>query len=263
MKQFAVIGDPIAHSLSPLLHQEIYRQLGIDASFEKVHVTPGSLSLFMDENVLDGFNVTIPHKESIIPYLDALDESAQTIGAVNCVAGEIGYNTDWIGFLKAMARNGVEINGKNCLIIGAGGAARAVGYVLVQAKAKSIIFQNRTKSRADQLIAWINKLYPENKPGEKPDIMINCTPVGMWPDTEATPIDIQDINEIGVLADTIYNPLETEWLQRGRAEGAKIVRGIDMFIAQGLASADIWFGEKISEKIQLEPIKKVLKSELC
>ena len=263
MKQFAVIGDPIAHSLSPLLHQEIYRQLGIDASFEKVHVTPGSLSLFMDENVLDGFNVTIPHKESIIPYLDALDESAQTIGAVNCVAGEIGYNTDWIGFLKAMAGNGVEINGKNCLIIGAGGAARAVGYVLVQAKAKSIIFQNRTKRRADQLIAWINKLHPENEPGEKPDIMINCTPVGMWPDTEATPIDIQDINEIGVLADTIYNPLETEWLQRGRAEGAKIVRGIDMFIAQGLASADIWFGEKISEKIQLEPIKKVLKSELC
>ena len=141
MKQFAVIGDPIAHSLSPLLHQEIYRQLGIVASFEKVHVTPGSLSLFMDENVLDGFNVTIPHKESIIPYLDALDESAQAIGAVNCVAGEIGYNTDWIGFLKAMAGNGVEINGKNSLIIGAGGAARAVGYVLVQAKAKSIIFQ--------------------------------------------------------------------------------------------------------------------------
>ena len=237
MKQFAVIGDPIAHSLSPLLHQEIYRQLWIDVSFEKVHVTPGSLSLFMDENVLDGFNVTIAHKESIIPYLAARDESAQAIGAVNCVAGELGYNTDWIGFLKAMVGNGIEINGKNCLIIGAGGAARAVGYALVQVKAKSIIFQNRTKSRADQLSAWINKLYPENEPGEKPDIMINCTPVGMWPDTEAIPIDIQDIDEIGVLADTIYNPLETEWLQRGVAEGARIVDGLDMFIAQGLASA--------------------------
>ena len=263
MKQFAVIGDPIAHSLSPLLHQEIYRQLGTNTSFERVHVTPGSLALFMDENVLDGFNVTIPHKESIIPYLSALDESAQAIGAVNCVAGELGYNTDWIGFLKAMAGNGVEITGKNCLIIGAGGAARAVGYALVQVKPKSIIFQNRTKSRADQLIAWINKLYPENEPGEKPDIMINCTPLGMWPETEATPTDIEDNIEIGILADTIYNPLETEWLQRGRAEGAKIVRGMDMFIAQGLASADIWFGEKISKKIDLEPIKKVLKSELC
>ncbi len=263
MKQFAVIGDPIAHSLSPMLHREIYRQLGIDASFEKVHVTPGFLSLFMNQNVLDGFNVTIPHKESIIPYLDALDESAQTIGAVNCIAGEIGYNTDWIGFLKAMAGNGIEINGKNCIIIGAGGAARAVGYALVQAKAKSIIFRNRTKSRADQLTTWINKLYPKNEPGERPDIIINCTPVGMWPDTEATPIDIQDINETDVLADTIYNPLETEWLQRGLAEGAKIVKGLDMFIAQGLASADIWFGEKFSKKINLEPIKKVLKSELC
>jgi shikimate dehydrogenase len=93
--------------------------------------------------------------------------------------------------------------------------------------------------------------------------MINCTPLGMWPETEATPTDIEDIIEIGILADTIYNPLETEWLQRGRAEGAKIIRGMDMFIAQGLASADIWFGEKISKKIDLEPIKKVLKSELC
>ena len=90
MKQFAVIGDPIAHSLSPVLHQEIYHQLGINASFEKTHVTPAFLSSFMNQNVLDGFNVTIPYKESIIPYLDALDESAETIAAVNCVAGEIG-----------------------------------------------------------------------------------------------------------------------------------------------------------------------------
>ena len=93
--------------------------------------------------------------------------------------------------------------------------------------------------------------------------MINCTPVGMWPDTNATPIDFQDIDETNVLADTIYNPLETEWLQRGVAEGARIVDGLDMFIAQGLASADIWFGEKISKKIDLEPIKKVLKIKLC
>tara|TARA_Y100000590_G_scaffold470117_1_gene662086 strand:- start:176 stop:967 length:792 start_codon:yes stop_codon:yes gene_type:complete len=263
MKQFAVIGDPISHSLSPVLHKEIYRQFGIDASFEKTHVTPASLSIFMNRNVLDGFNVTIPYKESIIPYLDALDESAEVIAAVNCVAGEIGYNTDWIGFLKAMVGNGIEINEKNCLIIGAGGAARAVGYALVKAKAKSIIFQNRTKSRADQLSAWINKLYPENEPSERVDILINCTPVGMWPDTNATPIDFQDIDENHVLADTIYNPLETEWLKRGISKGAKIVNGLDMFIAQGLASADIWFGEKISKKIDLEPIKKVLKSKLC
>ncbi|MBT5748273.1 MAG: shikimate dehydrogenase, partial [Candidatus Marinimicrobia bacterium] len=108
MKNFAVIGDPIAHSLSPVLHQEIYRQLGIDASFEKIHIPPKDLHSFMNNNRLDGINVTIPHKQSVIPYLDELDESAQTIGAVNCVHNGKGYNTDWIGFSMAMELNDVE-----------------------------------------------------------------------------------------------------------------------------------------------------------
>ena len=114
MKRFAVIGNPIAHSLSPVLHQEIYRQLGLKASYEKIHVIPNTLHSFMNANELDGFNVTIPHKQAIIPYLDMLDESAQTIGAVNCVHGGKGYNTDWIGFLNAMELNGVDLKGKKC-----------------------------------------------------------------------------------------------------------------------------------------------------
>ncbi|MEE2918515.1 MAG: shikimate dehydrogenase, partial [Candidatus Neomarinimicrobiota bacterium] len=116
MKRFAVIGDPIAHTLSPNLHQEVYRQLELDASFEQIHVTPNSLDSFINSNKLDGFNVTIPHKLSIIPFLKGLDEAAKTIGAVNCVHNGKGYNTDWIGFLKAMELNGVDLNGKDCTI---------------------------------------------------------------------------------------------------------------------------------------------------
>ena len=261
MKRFAVIGDPIAHTLSPNLHQEVYRQLELDASFEQIHVTPNSLDSFINSNKLDGFNVTIPHKLSIIPFLKGLDEAAKTIGAVNCVHNGKGYNTDWIGFLKAMELNGVDLNGKDCTILGAGGAARAISYGLVQADVNSILISNRTQTKADQLLDWINSIFPTNFQSKNSDIIINCTPLGMWPDTESMPeVEMQNGQ---ILADTIYNPLETAWLKAGKTKGAKTIDGLDMFIAQGLASADIWFGEKISEKIKLEDIKKVLKSELC
>ena len=261
MKRFAVIGDPIAHTLSPNLHQEVYRQLELDASFEQIHVTPNSLDSFINSNKLDGFNVTIPHKLSIIPFLKGLDEAAKTIGAVNCVHNGKGYNTDWIGFLKAMELNGVDLNGKDCTILGAGGAARAIAYGLVQADVNSILISNRTQTKADQLLDWINSIFPTNFQSKNSDIIINCTPLGMWPDTESMPeVEIQNGQ---ILADTIYNPLETAWLKAGKTKGAKTIGGLDMFIAQGLASADIWFGKKISEKIKLEDIKKVLKSELC
>jgi len=261
MKRFAVIGDPIAHTLSPNLHQEVYRQLELDASFEQIHVTPNSLDSFINSNKLDGFNVTIPHKLSIIPFLKGLDEPTKTIGAVNCVHNGKGYNTDWIGFLKAMEFNGVDLNGKDCTILGAGGAARAIAYGLVQADVNSILISNRTQTKADQLLDWINSIFPTNFQSKNSDIIINCTPLGMWPDIESMPeVEIQNGQ---ILADTIYNPLGTAWLKAGKTKGAKTIDGLDMFIAQGLASADIWFGEKISEKIKLENIKKVLKSELC
>ncbi|MBT4149827.1 MAG: shikimate dehydrogenase, partial [Candidatus Marinimicrobia bacterium] len=120
MKQFGVIGYPIEHSLSPILHQEIYNQLNISASYDKKKVTRDQLDHFVNTNKLNGFNVTIPHKKTIIPFLKSLDPSAKTIGAVNCVYKSKGYNTDWIGFLKTISNNDLSINNKSCVIIGAG-----------------------------------------------------------------------------------------------------------------------------------------------
>jgi shikimate dehydrogenase len=267
MKRFAVIGDPVAHSLSPVLHQEIYRQLGMETVYEKVHVTPDQLSDFMTQNEFDGLNVTIPHKTAVIPFLNELNESAKIIGAVNCKSGGKGYNTDWVGFLKAMEYNDVELTEKNCLILGAGGAARAVAYALIKSNVKTITIQNRTKDKAIQLVQWVKKHSNIQVNTLTPDylntsilehIIINCTPVGMWPDTESVPMNVNDIDENQIMADTIYNPLETEWLKQGKEKGAKIVGGLDMFIAQGLASADIWFGENISEKVDLNRLKQTL-----
>ncbi|MDP6033020.1 MAG: shikimate dehydrogenase [Candidatus Marinimicrobia bacterium] len=256
MKQFAVIGDPIAHSLSPVLHDEVYRQLGIDASFEKIQVQPDALLSFIESNQLDGFNVTIPHKQAVLPFLDELDEAANAIGAVNCVHNGKGYNTDWVGFLKAMELNYVELEDKNCLILGAGGAAKAIAFALVNAGVRSISIHNRTQKNADQLLDWINSIFPNNCFTEKPEIIINCTPLGMWPDIESVP-EI-DITSKQVLVDTIYNPLETKWLLTGKELGTQTLGGLDMFIAQGLASADIWFGEKISKKVNIDKIRQLL-----
>ena len=145
--------------------------------------------------------------------------------------------------------------------MGAGGAARAVAYSLIEAGVESIFIRNRTQENADKLLKWIDSISPDNSSHETADVIINCTPLGMWPDTESMP-NIK-INSGQVLADTIYNPLETAWLNTGKELGAKTIGGLDMFITQGLASADIWFDEKISELIKLEPIKKILKRKLC
>ena len=169
MKRFAVIGYPITHSLSPILHQEIYRQLEINASFEKFHIKPDDLHSFMNSNKLDGFNVTIPYKQTVIPFLDDLDESAQTISAVNCIYNRKGYNTDWIGFTLAMEMNDIELKDKHCSILGAGGAARAVAYSLIKAGVKSIFIQNRTQENGEIIYnaPIISRFLSNGRPGFK------------------------------------------------------------------------------------------------
>ena len=162
MKKFAVIGDPIKHSLSPILHSEIFYQLGIDANYQKFHVPSDSLAVFMSNNNFDGLNVTIPHKETIIKYLKDLDPSASSIGAVNCIYRNIGFNSDWIGFMKAMINNGIELKGKSCLIIGAGGVAKSVAHALIVTQASSIYVKNRSKIRAEKLMKWIKEKFPAN-----------------------------------------------------------------------------------------------------
>ena len=269
MKQFAVIGNPIAQSLSPDLHQEVYRQLRLDAFFEKIQVKTNELHPFINSNELDGFNVTIPHKQSVIPALDELDESAKIIGAVNCVHKGKGYNTDWLGFLKTLEINKIELNGKDCTILGAGGAAKAIAYALITSNVKSISIVNRSQENAHQLSQWIQDnsdisvttTTPEHLSAVA-DFIINCTPLGMWPNTKSIPMDMELIHKNHILVDTIYKPIETEWLKSGNAKGAKTMGGLDMFIAQGLASADIWFGENLSKSLKIEKIRQVLISRI-
>ncbi len=263
MKQYAVIGDPIIHSLSPLLHNEIYNQIGTLISYKKHQIKETGLSSFVSNNHIKFYNVTIPHKESILPYLKSLDTIAKEIGAINCVMNQKGYNTDWLGFKYAMIYNNVDIKDKNCLIIGAGGAAKAIAYALIKSKPKSINVVNRSKDKKSNLDSWIQSYGINNNIVAAPDLIINCTPIGMWPKIEFLPFNIKDINEDQIIIDTIYNPIETKWLGLCRKKGAYTIGGLDMFIYQGLASTEIWENDNIIDRIKFKQIKKVLKSELC
>ena len=147
MKNISVIGSPIEHSLSPYLHQEIYKEIGKKIISTKVHVSKAKLRTFVNNHKNDFYNVTIPHKEKILPFLESVDVSADEIGAVNCVAKLKGYNTDWIGFKKAMDENSIKLKNKNCIILGAGGAARAVAYALIKSECNSITILNRSENR--------------------------------------------------------------------------------------------------------------------
>ena len=155
MKQFAVIGNPIEHSLSPDLHNYVYKLLSINALYKKKKVFHSELSLIMDDlrtGELNGVNVTIPHKENVIEYLDEINPRAKTIGAVNVIHKNgdklFGNNTDWFGFTMSLKKNGIKVNGKEVIVLGAGGSSKSIIFSLKQSGVKKIVLLNRTFQKA-------------------------------------------------------------------------------------------------------------------
>ena len=278
-KQFAVIGDPVEHSLSPILHNEVFRQINLNANYTKQFVDKNNLEKFLNNfktSNLDGFNVTIPHKTNIINKCDNLNPRADEIGAVNCVSYKDnklwGFNTDWFGFTMLLKTNNIDIFGKSILIIGAGGVAYSVLYSLLKANAKIIYINNRTKLNTKKLIvnfdlkkynSKIEELTDVCSKNKKIDIIINCTPLGMEPYLNNSPISAELILPTHIIIDTIYTPLKTQLLIDSEQRGAKIINGLDMFIYQGLASLDIWYGKDLSKKVNYNLIKEKLIKQLC
>ena len=261
MKKFAVIGNPINHSLSPLMHESIFKQIGLKASYEKIQIEPFELEKFVRSNKLDGYNVTIPYKNIILKHLGNIGNSAQNITAVNCVSINKGYNTDWIGFTKTLDQNKIDLKNKSCLIIGSGGAAYAIAYALIRSKVSSIQIENRSIENKIKLEKWISQRM-NKKSDSMPEVFINCTPLGMSPFIDEIPSNV-NIKNGNIVIDTIYNPIKTKWLKQCEKKGAKIISGLDMLIAQGIASLNIWLEDDLFDKINLKHIKNILENELC
>jgi shikimate dehydrogenase len=271
MKYFAVIGNPVEHSLSPTLHNFVFDALGIDANYKKIMVAKSDLSKITNQlksESLHGINVSIPFKSLVSELVDIVNPRADQIGAINVISKFenklIGNNTDWYGFVKLLEMNQIEVANKEVLVLGAGGVANAICFALVQDGVKSIKVFNRSEQRSLQFksdsISQL-KLADVEKHVNSSSIIINCTSVGMIDNTSLIHRDLLHKNQS--IIDTIYTPLKTKLLCDAEQIGSKIVSGLDMFIFQGLASLDLWFGESISSKVNFNELKQHLESKLC
>jgi shikimate dehydrogenase len=256
-KLYAVLGDPIAHSMSPQMHNDLFAHYQIDAYYLPFKVSQEDLAdAVKGLRALGaaGFNVTIPHKSAIIPLLDEVDELALSIGAVNTVVNEggrlTGYNTDGLGFLTGLEPYLRSIAGKKVLIIGAGGAARAIYFTLAHHQPGKIDIANRTVGKAASLIKecpislFSNAYTLEEVEQYLPeyDLIIQTTMIGMAPHIAQQPLQLSGLKLNVHVCDIIYNPLETQFLHHAKEMGATIQNGLDMFVYQGALAFEKWTG---------------------
>lgn len=261
-KLIGIFGYPLQHSLSPIMHNKTLQHMGLNYCYVPLEVKPDDIGKAVEAiRIFDilGVNVTIPYKEKVIKYLDGLSPEAKACGAVNLIKNEagrlVGYNTDGQGFVCGLQEAGVEVKGK-VLIVGAGGAARAVGYALAE-NVQEIFFLDIEKSKAEELAHFITRQTGTKSEGLEmnpsilnelkciADIIINSTPVGMFPKVSATPIDNLDgVKEQAVLCDLIYNPLQTKLLAMGQEKGLYTINGLPMFVHQGALTLKILTGEE-------------------
>lgn len=256
-----IIGYPIGHSISPVFQQAALYDLKVDAEYQAYEVSPGDVGGFVDslrsESVY-GINVTVPHKEAVMPFLDEIDDWASEAGAVNTIVNRnghlAGYNTDGYGFLRALRESGgLEPARKNALILGAGGSARGVVQALLRADIASLAIANRTLARAQSLadMARSRGVPSEAMPldsarindsARSADLIVNCTSLGMThgPDEVASPLRADQIPPTALVYDLVYNPALTPLLGEAGQAGATTLGGITMLVYQGAASFEIW-----------------------
>lgn len=265
-----LIGNPVQHSYSPQLHNSLSLLLGIDAIYipmkiEKVNLADAVKGIKACGFL--GFNVTMPYKEEILKYVDDCSEEVKLSGCANTVTNRSGRlhasNTDALGFVRSFEKQaGVGFNGKNVLIIGAGGAAASLALIIASEGAAEVNIVNRTPEKAEIVAGLVNKRYSgkafaygmnlleEVSLLERNDIIINATPVGMHPKTGVSPIDKDVVFSPGQLVcDLIYNPAETELMKQAKSYGCKVFNGLGMLFYQGIYSYETWMERKIPDDI--------------
>jgi shikimate dehydrogenase len=278
-KFVGLIGYRLKHSISPQFQQVAFDYLGLDIRYEVWETAKDELPNVV-EGVRDasrlGANVTIPHKEAVLPLLDKVDQLARRIGAVNTIVKKdgklVGYNTDANGFIRALEEDGGFVpKGKRAVLIGAGGAARAAGFALVGAGVKSLVILNRTQDRGEAL-AWDLKISDTKvialrwKDGRtltalaECDLLVNCTSVGLKDSASEgrSPLGIGLIPKRALVYDVVYNPIETPLIAAAKKAGARTLGGLSMLVYQGAASFELWTGKSAPIDMMMRVAKRAL-----
>lgn len=255
MKHFGLIGNPLGHSFSPVIHNELFKAKKIEATYELLETKPDALKERIDElrsGKYDGFNVTIPYKVEIMKYLDEISEEAKNIGSVNTVCvknGKVtGYNTDYYGFIMELEYYKIEVLGKNAFVLGTGGASKAITKALLDMNA-NVCLVSRTPTKDEIGYEMLSKL--------KADLIINTTPVGMYPNVNASPLDETTASKAGTVVDIIFNPLKTKLM----SYNSNSYNGLLMLIFQAAKAEDIWL-DKVYD-IDYNTIISAVRGEIC
>jgi len=247
MKKYAIIGEHLGHTISPLIYNTLFERLKIDAHYEKIEIPMANFDHDVEEMIrgLEGFNVTIPYKGMILSHLMSISEDAKNMMAVNVVDRSMnGFNTDWQGFYESV--KDVILNGDSAIVIGAGGAAKAVCFALKKMHMK-IYVKNRSLEKAMEL----EKLFGaslEEPEFENVAIVINATPLGMYPNVDEMPeIDLTKFSQNCVVYDLIYNPSPTKFLRYASELGFRTIDGYKMLVSQAILNLKIWSMADVAE----------------
>lgn len=270
--KFGLLGRVLGHSLSPQIHQALFRALGTEDTYELLEREPEEVASFVQENPegLRGSNVTIPYKETVLPYLAAIAPEAAKIGAVNTLSftpqGVKGYNTDYLGFDRMLQAAGISLEGAAVTVLGNGGAAKAVLQVLADRRAASIRILVRDRAKAEDALAHFLAQRPDTlletygsaeREGRGGQVIINTTPVGMFPKVGESPVSAAFTARFAAAVDIIYNPGETRFLADARETGARTYNGLYMLVAQAVASEEIWQQKKMDPELIPEIMKQL------
>ena len=271
-----IIGDPIEHTVSPAMHNAAFKNKGVDYLYLPFGVKREELGKAIEGMRalnIRGLNITIPHKVAVMQFLDNLDPLADRIGAVNTIVNDggvlTGYNTDATGFLQALLEKGIEPKGKKVVILGAGGAARAISFILAE-RGSSLVILNRTWDKAKLCADRISEIFQSEAAALKldgenlaaalsqADILINTTSVGMSPDINETPVVSNLLKPNLVVFDIVYNPIKTRLQKEAEAAGATTISGLDMLVWQGALAFEKWTGLKAPVEVMREKVITVL-----
>ena len=261
---YGLFGNPVGHSLSPAMHNAAFKEKEINAAYLAFGLENAQAALAAMRTLnMGGASVTIPHKTDVMAHLDEVDEMAARIGAVNTIVNRrgrlVGFNTDVTGAMRALNACG-GVKGKRVLVIGAGGAARAIAFGISEAGGELVI-ANRTEKRAEslahELFATFQPLKGVSLKGV--DVLINTTSVGMAPNIDEAPVALSELSSETLVMDIVYNPLETALLSGARAVGCETIDGVAMFVGQAVAQFELWTGLEAPEALMQSVVMRSLK----